>query len=333
MLIILEGPDGTGKSTLAQVIYDKLVDRAKARTRVYLLHQGPPKLHPLDHYVTPLLRYRPNTDVHIVCDRWHWGEAVYPHILGRPTKLDDEVWRYTELFLQSRAAVVTYLDRPVNQLRATLIKRGDDLVQPKHIADIACLYDVVHSKYSNVYRNRIMMTPYFEHSDVNSLDFLATQIILTAETIEQRAFNSDVNDLVTYVGHSMPHILLIGDVRNGIDKMRHELAPAFGPYPATSGHYLMRSLLNTDLFNERLGIVNINDVDPASKLMTMLTPDSVVALGENAHRKLDELKWPHGAVPHPQYVRRFHHHMHDKYGEAIVRAATYGEDLRKWPPF
>ena len=113
MLIICEGPDSVGKSSLA-ARFKQHVERGSGvgESGVELLHKGPPVLHPLDEYVVPLLHYRPFRGEHVVCDRWHWGEGVYPQVFPRSTQFDDAVRYYTELFLMSRGAYVVHVSGP-----------------------------------------------------------------------------------------------------------------------------------------------------------------------------------------------------------------------------
>src|SRR5690348_14510865 len=104
MLIILEGPDGAGKTTLANEIIRFFTGLSLHRHEpIELLHKGPCISHPLDEYELPLINYRPGAK-HIVCDRWHLGEAIYPAILKRNTKWDVAIDRHIELFLRSRGA-------------------------------------------------------------------------------------------------------------------------------------------------------------------------------------------------------------------------------------
>lgn len=98
MLIILEGPDGAGKSTLAQELAAHLGRTTSDKVEVW--HRGAPTHHPLEEYLLPLLSYRPGTGHHLILDRWHWGEAVYPKILNRPTQLGDAAWWSIEAYLR-----------------------------------------------------------------------------------------------------------------------------------------------------------------------------------------------------------------------------------------
>lgn len=113
-LIIIEGVDRTGKSTLAQ----KLVDRfSEAGDRhVQLLHFGPPQQGALSEYLQPLLDYDPRVD-DVVCDRFHLGELVWPHFFDRPPRITTSERGLIELFLHSRGAVLVHCTRDILGLR------------------------------------------------------------------------------------------------------------------------------------------------------------------------------------------------------------------------
>lgn len=74
MLTIIEGVDGTGKTTLAGKISEQ-------HDAMYL-HAGPPQHEDwVREYVDPLLRFPYGWD--IVCDRWALGELVWPKLFNR----------------------------------------------------------------------------------------------------------------------------------------------------------------------------------------------------------------------------------------------------------
>lgn len=74
MLTIIEGVDGTGKTTLAGRISEKY--------DAFYMHAGPPQHNDwVREYVVPLSGILPTWD--IVCDRWALGELVWPKLFGR----------------------------------------------------------------------------------------------------------------------------------------------------------------------------------------------------------------------------------------------------------
>ena len=116
MFCVLEGVDGSGKSTLQDAIHKRLIDQDRPVT---LTHLGKPKapvtqLSSLGECLDlgPVASYRPCLGQSIIADRFHWGSPVYGPVF-RPD-LDDgggygefgaAGWRYMELFVASRGGV------------------------------------------------------------------------------------------------------------------------------------------------------------------------------------------------------------------------------------
>lgn len=73
-----------------------------------------------------------------------------------------------------------------------------------------------------------------------------------------------------------------------------------------------------------VGFVNANDVDDPRVVWKSLGEPTTVALGRNAFKATSE--WVTGAVPHPQFIRRFYYAHKTWYNELIQRAAT-GQNL------
>ncbi len=319
MLIIVEGPDGAGKTTVVEMLR-KETQKMDRFAKIEVLRKGPATQHPLDEYESPLLSYRPGGMHHIICDRWHVGEWVYPHIMGRSTQADRAVWYHVELFLQSRGALIVHMTREPGVLFSRVTDRGDDFISPMQVVPIA-------SAYTNMITEHVAPIQYYI-SDVESVE----GIILDA--LAQDANAVKLNGLVTYVGPPKPERLLIGDVRNGVDPLNAEgdIRPAFMPYRSTSGHYLL-SLLRRSMMHG-LGIINACDVDVFSEAYDILGRPPAVALGSNAYAATvfgGDLQRGITGVPHPQFIRRFHNKDTQAY-EGAIRAAFGGEDLIKWRP-
>jgi energy-coupling factor transporter ATP-binding protein EcfA2 len=313
MLIIVEGPDGCGKSTLVKHLIE-VIQREQPGEKVEWLHKGPPKDHPLDEYVTPLLSYRPQRGHHIICDRWHVGEWVYPAILQRDTSADKATWYYTEMFLASRGALVIYPEYTVDSLISAVVNRGDDLIYPGQLSKIAGSYAFMADKHLTVNVRVSGKSP-------ESLVALARH----RENMAER-----LNPIITYVGPPKPEWLLVGEVRK--HTYDGDLRPAFMPFRGTSGHYLLSALTITQL-RSGLGIMNACDVDDALEAAYFTFDDApVVPLGINAHARLNGAGRVYQGAPHPQYVRRFHNRHGEAYANAIARA-RYGEEMIQWRPF
>lgn len=300
MLVIVEGPDCVGKSTLVENIGDHL--RRYRQGSVTVLHRGPPAAHPLDEYELPLAAYRPSTENHVICDRWHIGELVYPSILGRATQLTAPVLRHIELFLQARAALVVFVDASPERLRDCLRTRGDDVVSEDQV-------EAIRGGFLREFGRTTLPAIHLTSDDARDPQTIGL-VVNQGEELVLRSRRLGL--FVTYVGPRYPRLLLLGDVRARIDGP-DDRKPAFMPYAATSGHYLLNAL--GDETRAHVGIANACDVDSVDELRHTLMSTAVVALGRNAARAAP---WADRVVPHPQFVRRFHHDMSSLYRDAIL---------------
>ncbi len=326
MLIILEGADGAGKTTLAHALASE-IKKAHPAHRVVMMKAGPPMKHPLDEYVLPLLSYRPGQGVHIICDRWHLGELVYPYVLGRDTRMDAAVTSYVDAFLDSRGAFIALVAPNFETVMRQLHGRGTNSI-PMTDEQIAIAYwrfhDVANTRHLLGVEGTFGVTP-----------------ILNGAHAREAFADRHGAHFITHVGSSHPTALLFGDVRAclGSDckhRIRHSpRGPAFMPYPATSGHYLFRTLQHVrdqcSCSNELWAYANACDVDDAAKLWKELGEPDVIALGQRAHQRLRAHGIKHAAVPHPQFVRRFHHAESRTYARLINEVIGTDRKELKWP--
>lgn len=309
MLIIVEGPDCVRKSTLVE----RLAARAAALCpgdRVDVLSAGPPTRHPLDEYVVPLLDYRPQRGRHVVCDRWHVGEAVYPTIFGRDTQFDPGVQAYTELFLRSRGALLVLVDAEESDVTDCLETRGDELARPEQAAETLRLF-----------RSRVVasLLPTVVVRGFSVSDDDVNQLVTKARMLD--VVTRDLGRFTTYVGSRRPRTLLLGDVRHGHVRGTSNSLTSFMPYGATSGHYLYSQLVTRYGFQvlKHVGVANACDDDDHELLWTLLGKPETVALGRRAQKRTP---WAARGVPHPQFMRRFHHGQGWEYAGDILNPNT-----------
>lgn len=328
MLIILEGPDCGGKTHLARRIADHLT-QSDPDAAIEVLHRGPPVDHPLEEYERPLWSYRPGRNRHVICDRWHLGEWVYPAIFGRKTLADRPGRLHIELFLRSRGALLVHVEPPGHTLFSRYDARGDDVVSRSQLLSSVSGFRRALAETLLPVRTLNAVRP----SRPRDLD--VDDVIRHARSLESGA--AQLNPFTTYIGPAAPTFLLVGDVRHEhraadiatVD----DPAPAFVPYPGTSGHYLLNVVGS---YVHGAGVINVNDVDDARLAWELLRRPRVVALGCRAWNEVrhwgDHPKQVLGVVPHPQYVRRFHHRHGEAYGSVIAEALTTGRNLLSWRP-
>lgn len=111
--IILEGPDGAGKTTIARILCHAL--------GMEYSHEGPPPpgVEPFTHYWLQL----GGAEYPTVFDRLHLGEIVYgPLLRGKPGLTPEEVMRLNDLAEDMDALIVLCLPPWENCLAATRAK-------------------------------------------------------------------------------------------------------------------------------------------------------------------------------------------------------------------
>lgn len=311
MLIIIEGTDGVGKTTLARLLVRQIQNDLPGE-RVDYVHSGPPTGSPIDAYTTPLYDYRPGSRRHLVLDRWHLGELVYPRALGRSTTYDEPTHMWTEMFLRSRGALLVHVTDDPLRLTRRLRTRGDDMITPELAAGTVLTLFAAEFDRSTLHKIEVT-TPQL----VDDWSIPARRIITAARAVAIPAI--ELTDLVTYVGPAFPKRLLVGDRRgHGHDPLWTTSEPAFVPRPGTSGHYLFDTLFTmfawdiADLFTRlEVGVINGRDVDDLAHAFKILRPVQVTALGRRAAEAVAAVTAVDGIgirrVAHPQYVRRFHY--------------------------
>lgn len=147
MLIIVEGQDGVGKSTFVRRLVEEISYDPNVTGHITVLHAKAPQTDAVYEYTQPLNQYRPKQPAfarqHVICDRWHIGELVYPAVFHRPTTMTPQVRTMIELYLDALGAVLVWLTDTPENIVERVAERGDDLVEPDMIHDLHVRYQKV----------------------------------------------------------------------------------------------------------------------------------------------------------------------------------------------
>lgn len=288
VLIILEGTDGAGKSYIADQLI-RYINTQRPGDLITIWHEGPPISHPLDEYELPLLSYKPHSGHHIICDRWHIGELIYPKILGRPSYMDDVVTQHINMFLASKGAIIVHVDANDTLIAERLQVRGDDLVSAAQAVAIAQVYR--HVMHTITHTSTISIIN--ESSD--SINQTVARIIVDAQTADDRS--QLLAEFPTYVGAHHPKYLIINDMHDDPDAHQSTFDepltfyPACMPYPRSFSHILL-SHLPTWCINT-CGIVSanaINSIDSLKRLWFILNEPIIITIGYESTRLMP---WAH----------------------------------------
>lgn len=319
-MIMLEGPDLAGKTTLARKLHAVLRGSE-------IVHRGPPASNdPFAEYLKPLeeMYYEERWPI---LDRWHWGEMIYGPKLRGGSMMDVTQLEYIEMACMRYGVSRLMLLPPLGVLLQRFDEHGDDLVEREQLIQIAEAYEQL--EYDPDYSVHRIFDACEEWSRPN-----INVLVIEATTYRQRA--QQLISWPSYVGPRLPKVLFIGERPAESHLGKHKTA--FVPYRGTSGHHLMTCLRRVqarDVISPNdtwlaYGFVNAYDgCDDFPGLWETLGRPRVVALGKLAHEAIYRYGVGHGRAPHPQFARRFHNKKRDEYGGALLLAVN-GEDMSKW---
>lgn len=319
MFIILEGVDGSGKSSLASDIAARIHKQYPGDT-VHELHSGPLKTDPYTAYIKPFLDYKPGSGVHYVCDRLHVGERIYGPLYRGQSAITGAQWVWIEMWLASRGATLVHVTQTLETIRKRLAARGEDFLQDEHVEQV--WRDFTYHTADTITHSLIAKP------DGDNTDWVTNAVAL-GEIHETAAMHLPPS----YVGSPHAPVLLVGDRRGG--KPPYEYDGAFRPVRGNSGEYLLTALYHArdndpyGYFWQDFGLINsASDEEP---LLTRAVDNHsyVAALGKEASKRLYFKE--HAKLPHPQYVRRFWHDRQAEYGKMLFTVPFTGEDMSAWP--
>lgn len=326
MLIIVEGTNGVGKSTFIERLRRRMDELSPpGQHEVRVLHKGPPTEDTMvEEYELPLQDYRPNTWKHVICDRWHLGEEVYGPLLRDGSQLTRPELRHINLFLESKGAVIVHLlANTETLLRRRTAREKQELVSDDQVPAI------IDGFLDAIWDSTVNTIEVMWEDDLDT-PWNREQIDRVIELAIDRSLEAcHLDPYTTYVGSPRVETLILGERRNQNNDRRWDAA--FVPLPNSSGEYLLRHLPESVVMSS--GIANaVEEYHHLGDLLAELRYPRTVALGRVAHEALDRIDYQHGSAPHPQYVRRFHHHHGPEYGRVIRRALVLQEDHLSWRP-
>lgn len=181
MLIIIEGADCTGKTTLARALMETDVENGMT----YITKGPPVHKNPIREYLWPLSKYVPGDGFHYICDRWHIGEMVYPSIFNRESILTAHSFKLIDDVIARIGGLVVYLNPPFNVVERRYEKRGDKLIKNN-----AQLYDA-YKEFNTVYEHDLIKnTNIIQYTGVIKTDYAMkqfTECVITHARIYEKA--------------------------------------------------------------------------------------------------------------------------------------------------
>jgi thymidylate kinase len=286
-LTILEGPDGAGKTTLAEYLMHQHTEGA-------IDHHGPydGETNTARFYASSVARGWYGS---MIMDRaWH-AEPIYGGVYRKGSDRIGSTYRrmLDRLAWSAQAVFVLCLPPKETCLRNWEARRGEEyLSEPTHLNAVYDGYAEMSTELPTV-----------------RFDYTRTEFDLVAKTIELRR---PMRNRGPGVGHWNPgkSILMVGD------KPARETSGYGLPFVAFRrdgcSAWLADRLEEWEIPESRLYWVNARsavDVPLPNDFVRELSPKAVVALGRQAERWVRRCGvTDYHVVDHPQYWKRFHHH-------------------------
>ena len=281
--IILEGPDGAGKTTLAQTLnkagYGPIV------------HLGPPDKFtpPLEEYLNALHRYKNVA----IFDRLHLGERIYGKILRKNDRLGIAGQRMLERVMLSMDVRVILCLPPWEVAHDNWIKRARE---GKELTVDPVQYAEIYHGYAAMYHETALPTWQYDYTQTTAID---TLIDMLEQPVRANAGPG------------------IGNFRRGStlivgDQVNPRVALYDYPFVASgkgASSFITEQLEVCGVGEECLYWINAYDSNgyrTDGSFIERLSPRRIVALGARAGRWCRDLEVEHRQIPHPAFWRRFH---------------------------
>ncbi|KKL88115.1 hypothetical protein LCGC14_1927970 [marine sediment metagenome] len=289
--IVVEGCDGSGKTTLIRVLRD---------------HFHWPVVHVVQPHNPDILQMMRLIECSpVIFDRFHWSPVVYGEALREGPELTPyDLWALDGM-LMNRGFINVYCETDINTMLRNNVKEEQ-------------LWEAVRTKSSI---KRI----------IHEYRMLEQTSQLTCYLYDYRAETTDtLLDLIKTMvgfegprgvqGHPQPTTWFVGDER--ADKGAKGISIPFYDVGISdqlvTGTLLHRALIENDLtWNKRVALSNSAGEDLQTVYSQLGEPATVVALGRVAAGRLADARIPAAYVPHPQWWRRFNHHDPNGYVKKI----------------
>jgi len=318
LLVILEGPDASGKTTLANA----LVEEFNAEVRKC----GPPETdRPFYEYQA---RLHACAGARVVYDRFFHGESVYGPIF-RERGLTPTEQFYLELEATLLNGIVVWCGAPREVILDRIRSRHDQSYFDKQLLT---RYDEVTAAYGRVQHACRMRQLHYDSSSETPENVI--------EVLRPNVQDETILPKHRYaIGNCRePNAALVGDRFSrfqtmpvgGAHEWRMEPYCHYRPFIKTpASEYLWRAILDVpEIKAYTLYVTNSvkDQLTPAhgrSVLERELNGmDRVIALGKHASKRLEEVDVEHQTLHHPQFWKRFHYRERARYS-ALLKEAIF----------
>lgn len=291
-VVILEGPDGAGKTTLATHLEQEHGFR--------YIHTGKPSGEGslLVEYCLVLDQARRSGEK-VVIDRLHVGESVYGPIMRGDDQITSEGQEIIQRFINAMGAVEVFCLPPYNVCEKNWAER--------HFQGREYVTEV--QKFKSIYAAYERFSRLPRHSKAMVYDYTSRSMGDTGETIVKELEGRQALPFEC-IGSLTGSFLIVGEVANQ--------AKLDAPWVdlGNSSHYLNTVLWDAGFQENELVFINAKKLDGSPNDPVQVAAElglTVIALGGVASKAMR--KYPHYSLAHPAYWKRFHSSKRNEYVE------------------
>lgn len=296
MLVVVDGPDKSGKTTLVKEIAE--------RFGYDFVHFGVPGPDPAREYADFLLNLKKPT----ICDRFLYGEFVYGPLLRGKSLIKPLQRTVLERLMRLRGAIVLHAATPLPVIMRRIDQLGDDMITPEQNIKAYYAFNKVMSE--------VNVRPFGEYNaeNIKSVDRIIESMIGVIDIMRYTAKVADT--ICTGIGTILgSKIVFVGE------ELNYKVTWIKKPFDnGVSSEFLNDCIKAAKIPEHRVYVVNSTTLRDNEALFLMSTGcTKFVALGAKASKLLDYYKIEHEVLDHPQYIKRFKLKEKDNYINSLSK--------------
>lgn len=311
MLIVIEGPDRVGKSTLARAINDEIERRGR---RSMLLHRGAPAPNDIAllDYALPISTYAPGgsdfDERSMVCDRLHVGDLTYGPIYRGETRQTKAMVEYTDALIVARGGLRVYVTADCELIKLRIRAEGEDNSYLK-IKDVEAIVNKYEQVCGAAGWKRVTTTNWVlargEHVD-------AARLLVTMAQELERTARMIYTASQDYIGPARPAALMImsdsDDTGANAAAALYSHLPHIGimtPWNDSVGESFINYVMDAGfLLSRDIGVVTPTNETDIRGLRRALGAPSIICFDDIAKMFLTNSRiTPDAVIDHPWVAR------------------------------